>query len=169
MNFITKKLSKIWTFNTLENKQLRQLCREIKQIKGLKVIEKREKKHIVFEEKIAVEDIEKLLNIFVKYKHSFHFYDALYPSPSDPGAYVSYEKVETENATQWRMSLGNHGWSGGIYLIDNQVFVTQLSNLLNKELLKEIGIEKTGWASHKAVVEGDRNDKENKKILDIHS
>jgi hypothetical protein len=168
MNFITKKLSKIWTFNTLENKELIQLCREIEQINGLKIIEKREKKHIVFVEKIAIENIEKLLNIFAKYKQSFHFYDALYPSPSDPGAYMSYEKVATENATQWRMSLGNHGWSGGIYLIDNQVFTAQLSNLLTKQLLQEISIETAGWASQKAIVDRDENDKMNKRILEMH-
>jgi len=35
------------------------------------------------------------------------FYDKRYPSPSDPGAYVTFKR----NGAQYAMNRGNHGWS----------------------------------------------------------
>lgn len=53
------------------------------------------------------------------------FYDALYPSTSDdPGAYFACLPLDNSS---WQVTLGNHGWSGGIYRVPEDLIALQLS------------------------------------------
>jgi hypothetical protein len=43
----------------------------------------------------------------------FSFYDRDHPSPSDPGAYVCFEK----DVNHFKVSRGNHGWTSGDFIL----------------------------------------------------
>ena len=43
------------------------------------------------------------------------FYDHAYPSPSDPGAFVTFTRTEGSIVSVWR----NHGWSSGGILLED--------------------------------------------------
>lgn len=44
---------------------------------------------------------------------SFTFFDKAYPSPSDPGAYVSFDRFGHD----FKISRGNHGWSSSSSIV----------------------------------------------------
>ncbi len=69
---------------------------------------------INFEKNVTYSNCIELLEFLKSHKLSIEFFDCLYPSPSDPGAYFSYSSLKNS----WEITLGNHGWSGGIYKID---------------------------------------------------
>lgn len=94
----------------------------------------------------------------------FCFYDPEFPSPSDPGAYFSY----SPSSGLWRMTLGNHGWSGGIYIIGDQALLTQLQNLHFLGLLKLLELEGVCFFSHYASETDIKNKEMNDLILQIH-
>src|SRR6476659_738066 len=79
-----------------------------------------------------------LLQVLRECDEDFGFFDERYPSPSDPGAYFSYSPSET--AGQWRMTLGNHGWTGGIYEIDDGTIRRQLKDLVARKRLRSIEV-----------------------------
>jgi len=76
----------------------------------------------------SISKLDDLFEILEKHKFKFDLFDLQYPQISDEGAYFSYtfDKV-------WKMTLGNHGWSGGIYTIDKNVIINQLTNLIMLE------------------------------------
>ena len=57
-----------------------------------------------------------VVNALAANKLGFSIYDREYPSPSDPGAYLCFFLRETTDG-EWRLTLGNHGWSGGAYIL----------------------------------------------------
>jgi hypothetical protein len=54
------------------------------------------------------------MDVLLKQEVEFAFFDATYAPSSDSGAYFSY----SPSNSVWRMTFGNHGWSGGIYEIE---------------------------------------------------
>lgn len=142
------------------------LYTEISNIDGIKLVEKFNKKVASFDNSLSKNNIELFVLTLYKYKTAFSFHDTLYPSPSDPGAYISYFlKPSSEN---WKMSLGNHGWSGGIYTIDNEVIYKQLNNLIQSSQLSEIQIEGVGTFSHYAEKNGEENKRQNDYLIEVH-
>src|SRR5262245_54241183 len=110
--------------------------------------------------------LDALLQVLRECGEDFGFYDERYPSPSDPGAYFSYSPSET--AGKWRMTLGNHGWTGGIYEIDDGTICRQLKDLIAKKLLQSIEIGDVCFFSHKSAESASSNRSMNKKLLRIH-
>ncbi len=97
----------------------------------------------------------------------FSFYDCLYPSPTDSGAYISYSPTRTE-PNRWRMTLGNHGWSGGIYIIEKTILLAQLKNLIHSNNLSEIKIGKVGFFAHYTQESPSRNKRINEMLGKLH-
>src|SRR5690606_4017750 len=104
--------------------------------------------------------IETLLNIFENYHSEFEFYDVKYPSPSDPGAYFSYSFFFSEK--KWKMTLGNHGWSGGIYTIENDNLLSQISDLIKSEKKIELKLSGVTFFSEYEEVSEEKNLQMNK-------
>lgn len=75
------------------------LYTEIANINGVEIIEKSNEKILTFRDSISTTDIEMLVHILYKFKTAFSFYDLLYPSGSDPGAYLSYFLVSSGVST----------------------------------------------------------------------
>jgi hypothetical protein len=94
----------------------------------------------------------------------FAFYDPKYPSPSDPGAYFSYSPMNG----MWRMTLGNHGWSGGIYEIDAPVVANQLWALYSTGLLSALELAGVHFFSHYQPESRSENEAMNMKLRGLH-
>ena len=97
----------------------------------------------------------------------FGIYDPLYPStPNDPGAYISYSAKDAPEHF-WYMTMGNHGWSGGKYLVPEGIVVNQILNLFNKGLLEEIK-KGTPFGSHYEMKSEKDNQQLISKLTSIH-
>jgi hypothetical protein len=94
----------------------------------------------------------------------FAFYDPTFPSPSDPGAYFSYAPINGV----WRMTLGNHGWSGGIYEIDAPVVANQLRSLYLQGALRALELDGVDFGAHYQSESRSKNDAMNVKLRDLH-
>lgn len=115
-------------------------------------------------ELLSLTEAERLLHFLKQRQQRFALYDPLYPS--DPGAYFSYSP---ENAVEgvWQMTLGNHGWSGGIYQIGEQTLCLQLSNLAAKRMLTTIEIEGVTLFSY-ALESVSKNSEINQRLRELH-
>ena len=107
-----------------------------------------------------------LLQALKDHGEEFGFFDERYPSPSDPGAYFSYSPSEA--AGKWRMTLGNHGWTGGIYEIDDDTVCRQLRDLVADKLIRSIEIDHVYFFSRKPAETASSNGSMNKKLMRIH-
>jgi hypothetical protein len=97
----------------------------------------------------------------------FAVYDACYPSPSDPGAYFSYSSRGAAVGT-WRMTLGNHGWGGGVYVVDQAAVCCQLRNLTNRGLIRDIQLDRVGFFAHYSLEGAPRSREMNERLQTIH-
>ena len=102
---------------------------------------------IKFDAGVTHAEINRLLATLMLSKAEFCLYDAHYPSPSDPGAYISYSQ-EGADPNCWSMTLGNHGWSGGIYQIQDTVICNQLFHLLSSKAIDAVQLNKVSFFSH---------------------
>lgn len=111
----------------------------------------------------SISKLEDLFEIFEKHKFKFDVFDAQYPQISDEGAYFSYsfDKV-------WKMTLGNHGWSGGIYIIDKEVIINQLKNLIMLENKVELRIRNENFFKQFTEKSDSENLEMSKRLKDIH-
>ena len=71
-----------------------------------------------------IEDAVKQLIYDIPPQTKVMFFDISYPSPSDPGAYVSYMRVDN----QYIMQRANHGWTNKWEFINAE----ELKNYLSK-------------------------------------
>lgn len=112
---------------------------------------------------ISISKPEDLFEILEKHKFKFDVFDAQYPQISDEGAYFSYsfDKV-------WKMTLGNHGWSGGIYIIDKKVIINQLTNLIMLENKIELRIRNENFFKQFIEKSDSENLEMSKRLKDIH-
>ncbi len=93
---------------------------------------------------------------------TFGFFDPLFLSPSDPGAYVTC----APRSGVWGMCLRNHGWSAGEYGIDAAVVRTQLRNLIAQGLLSAVVLDNVPPVPPEVLR---RHDDMNRTLLGIHS
>ncbi|NRT13609.1 hypothetical protein [Flavobacterium sp. 14A] len=142
---------------------------EIEQLKDFTIVNRQNSKVIEIKKETTFENIVELLLILKKNNIAFSFFDSYYPSPSDPGAYFDYsqEKNETDNA--WSMTLGNHGWTGGIYTITENNIIRQIHNLIKNNQIDIIRIDNVKIFSHYDKENADNNKNQNALIFGIHS
>ncbi|MDP5148343.1 hypothetical protein ORI98_18070, partial [Shewanella sp. ULN5] len=114
---------------------------------------------------ITESDIYELLSTLKVNNVEMAFYDPCYPSPSDPGAYFNY----SSKTGSWKMTLGNHGWSGGIYQINDVVLKAQLLSLTSKSKLSNLKLSNKCFGSQYAPESNEKNIKINKLLLELHS
>lgn len=138
---------------------------EISQLKGINITSG----VIKIANDTSFENIITLLKLLRTYKISFALYDSYYPSPSDPGAYISYSQELNETQNAWSMTLGNHGWSGGIYTINENNIALQIHNLTRNNQIDSIGIENVKIASHYKKENKDKNRNKNALLYGIHT
>lgn len=130
---------------------------------------KLKKLEILFDERtISLEfssilKLDDLFEIFENYKFKFDFFDRKYPQIFDEGAYFSYSYDKV-----WKMTLANHGWSGGIYIIDKKVIICQLKNLIMLENKLELRIRKVNFLKQYSLKSDSENLEMNKKLEEIH-
>lgn len=110
--------------------------------------------------------VRALLEEIVERFGSFEIHDVHYPTISDPGAYISYARYDPQ-AREWQMSLGNHGWSGGIYVIRHEVVVCQLLNLANSVGEVEL-MSDAAFFSHYEPEPPEKNEEMNARLAKIH-
>ena len=112
----------------------------------------------------SISKLDDLFEILEKHKFKFDLFDLQYPQISDEGAYFSYtfDKV-------WKMTLGNHGWSGGIYTIDKNVIINQLTNLIMLENRIELRIRNVNFFKQFTEKSESENLEMNKRLKDIHN
>jgi hypothetical protein len=66
------------------------------------------------------------------------------------------------------MTLGNHGWTGGIYEIDDATICRQLKDLVAKKLIHSIEIGDVCFYSRKPAESAASSKAMNKKLLRLH-
>jgi hypothetical protein len=142
---------------------------EIEQLKDFAVINRQNSKVIEIKKETTFENIFELLQILRKNNIAFSFYDSYYPSPSDPGAYLDYSQEKNEKDNAWSMTLGNHGWTGGIYTITENNITRQIHNLLKNNQIDSIKIDNVKIFSHYDKENRDNNENQNALIYGIHS
>lgn len=111
----------------------------------------------------SISKLDDLFEIFEKHRFKFDLFDMQYPKISDEGAYFSYsfDKV-------WKMTLGNHGWSGGMYTIDKKVIINQLKNLIMLENKIELRIRNVDFFKQFTEKSDSENLDMNRKLQEIH-
>jgi len=67
------------------------------------------------------------------------------------------------------MTLGNHGWSGGIYKVSAAVVARQLCDLHEAGRLSPVELDQTGFFRHYPSMSAERNDQMNRQLIDLHS
>lgn len=122
-------------------------------------------REVVFDEDLSENSLALFLAGMMESGLEFSFYDPLFPSPSDPGAYMSYRP----GGSTWKMTLGNHGWSGGIYEIEPATIRRQLKNLHDKGLLAGLRLDRVCFFSHYAMESQENSRAMNERLSQIHS
>ena len=107
------------------------------------------KRRLVFPAPVERETIQALLPILRRREAALSLYDPLFPSPSDPGAYFDYAQQGAAPGS-WSMTLGNHGWSGGIYQITEEALAAQIFSLLRRGELAELRFEDGRLFTHRS-------------------
>lgn len=137
-------------------------------LEGVSTVYRGAHRVIGLHKEVSHEVIAQLLALLRERQMSFSVYDPLYPSPSEPGAYMAYRPEPDTAAPAWSMTLGNHGWSGGIYTIKERNMVLQLGHLVRLGLIDSIGIDDVSFFAHYDKVYPDRNYNENARLVGLH-
>jgi hypothetical protein len=66
------------------------------------------------------------------------------------------------------MTFGNHGWSGGIYEIDDRTICCQLKDLVTNKLIQHIKLDRVYFFSHYQLESASENRAMNNQLLAIH-
>ncbi len=141
----------------------------VKKVDGVSVAGDRGARRLLFASQITYENMGFLVQTLRHVNAVIAIYDPLYPSPSDPGAYITYAQIKAK-PEQWSMSLGNHGWSGGLYQIDEETVSIQLFNLHRKGHLSHLDFERHRLFSHnRGDMSPSRNQEMVHRIRQIHS
>ena len=91
----------------------------------------------------------------------FSLFDPKYPS----GAYLSYSPKNRA----WLMTLGNHGWSGGIYNIRPKIVSRQLYDLYVSDRLEPLGLDGVYFFKHYQPKSVETNEEMNRQLENIHA
>ena len=122
---------------------------------------------VQFSSTVQFDDVVRLLALLRCKNAAIAIYDPDYPSMSDPGAYVDYT-LEKADSGYWSMTLGNHGWSGGIYQIDDETIAVQVFDLYNNGHLPQLSIETGRIFSHYERESDEKNLEMVLRIRGIH-
>jgi hypothetical protein len=142
---------------------------EISKFQEFTIKDKQNSRVIEIIKSASLEKIISLLEILRKYKVAFSLHDAYYPSMSDPGAYINYSQEQNETENSWSMTLGNHGWSGGIYTISESNIALQIKNLVSSENINSIRLDNAKIFSHYDKQNLDKNLNQNALLYSLHS
>ena len=142
---------------------------QVNKIGGLKIVQKNNSIVIAIDQNIQIEAVKALVQLLRENKVAFTIYDSLYPSPTDPGAYIDYSHEKGDNTDTWSMTLGNHGWTGGIYSIKENVIANQIYNLIKHKQIDSIRIDNVKIYAHYGKKTGELNEKQNDLLSKIHT
>lgn len=142
---------------------------EVNKLEGIRVDNRSSSTIIEINPETTLNSINKLLELIRTNNLSFFIFDKLYPSLSDPGAFLNYSQDQNEVENCWSMTLGNHGWSGGIYTIHENAISIQIHNLIMQKEIKGIQIDNSFFFSQYDKVSLSQNENENTLIYKIHS
>lgn len=134
-------------------------------IPGTKIQNDQRGRCLVFDEGLTEDTFTSFLNTMMRKSMEFSLYDPQYPSPSDPGAYLSYSP---QNGA-WLMTLGNHGWSGGIYNIETIIISRQLFSLYATGRLTPLGLDRVCFFKHYKPESVEKNEQMNRRLQEIHA
>jgi hypothetical protein len=134
-------------------------------IPGIQINDGETGRCIVFEKGLTAEEFTDFLNVMMRTGTECRLFDPKYPSPSDPGAYLKYSPKNG----MWLMTLGNHGWSGGIYNITSKIVSRQLHDLYITGLLEALDLDHVCFAKHYAPESVERNKQMNRLLEKIHA
>lgn len=143
--------------------------KDIENLDGFKVSKVYDKESVVFTDSVTYLGVCELIKILSSYNIAFSFHDSLFPTWSDPGAYLDYSQEKNDKNGFWNMTLGNHGWSGGIYSFKNEIVANQLFSLISKKLLSSIQIEGAKIFSHYDMENDKKNEEMIARIDEVHS
>ncbi len=145
---------------------MRRMKTRINSIDGLRFVDAEIRK-IEFPGPLSSFALTEMLQVLKDNDAEFALYDEQYPSMSDPGAYFRDSSADAP-AGKWRMTFGNHGWSGGIYEIDDMTICRQLMDLVTLGLLQSIEIDGVVFFSHYQLKSAEQSTAMNEKLLAIH-
>jgi hypothetical protein len=134
-------------------------------IPGTQIKNEQQGRCLVFDKGLTEEAFTTVLGATMRGGMEFSLYDPKYPSPSDPGAYLSYSP---KNGA-WLMTLGNHGWSGGIYTVDTTTISRQLYNLYATGHLTSLGLDQVCFFKHYQRESAEKNIQMNRRLQEIHA
>ena len=139
---------------------------EISRIAGFGVVEIDGRTKITVDSRISTQSIRSLLKTLHERKSEFSFYDALYPDKD--GSYFAYSQEKNAGPDIWGMTLGNHGWSDGIYTIREENIVLHIENLARKDSPLYIETEKVAFFAHYKHKSDEDNKAMNERLVSTH-
>src|SRR5690606_24975757 len=142
---------------------------EIAKLKTFTIADRQGVEIVEISREATFDDITELLLVLRKHRIAFALYDPYYPSPSDPGAYLSYSQEKNKTPNAWSMTLGNHGWTGGIYTISENNIAVQIHHLVDSGEINSISINDVKIFSRYKKENAERNRDRNALISRIHS
>jgi hypothetical protein len=135
-------------------------------LEGVHYLPEPPRARLCFDSGLSAETFARLLTWLLEQEIEFALFDAVYPgTQSDPGAHLSYRPVDGA----WHMTLGNHGWTGGIYRIDPAVVCLQLADLNARGQLEELRVQDVGFFLNKELESEQRNLEMNEQLRRIHT
>jgi len=138
---------------------------EIEQIAGLAVHGDIGSRVVEFTSLIVFDDVLRLIQILRRANATITLHDRRYPSP--PGAFMDYSQ-EKAAPERWSMTLGNHGWTGGIYQIDDETIALQIHDVFNRGRRPKLQIEGGTIFSHYDQENATRNKKMIQALRELH-
>jgi hypothetical protein len=154
-------------FNFLKPKS--QFEDQIRKLDGIEILDAQNSRIIKISNRTNLETIRQLLKTLRFHKVAFSLFDHLYPSPSDPGASIDYSQELNDSENSWSMTLGNHGWTGGIYTINDNNISIQIKNLTKQKLIDGLRIDNVKIFNHYDKENIDYNRNQNALIYGIHA
>lgn len=142
---------------------------QVNKLEGVVIVDRPNSRVIEIGNETTIDIINTLLIILRTNKVAFSIFDNLYPSSSDPGAFIDYSQEQNETANTWSMTLGNHSWTGGIYTIEEKNIAKQILNLVKQKEANSIRIDNVKIFSHYDKQNIDYNRNQNALIYGIHS
>jgi hypothetical protein len=139
----------------------------IERIAGMAVTGKSGARAVILSADATLDEVRNLIFALRDASAQLSVYDAAYPSPSDPGAYFTYSCGKAA-AGRWSMTLGNHGWTGGIYQVEDDTIAVQVFDLLKKGQLTELQFEGGCFFAHYDHESEERNLEMNRRIQSLH-
>ncbi|MEO4006677.1 hypothetical protein [Flavobacterium sp. CAU 1735] len=131
-----------------------------------------DKHWIELNEQMNMETIQLLLKTLRTHKIPFSVFDEMiysWDDDHDRGAYITYSQDQNDKENSWSMTLGNQGWSGGIYTITEQNIALQLWHLVQEKSIDSITIKNVAFFGHYDKEDLDSNQYMNTLLYSTHA